>query len=237
MNKKTLNVGLINKKSLKSFVSVLSAIFLFAICGPSLANNEDYAAYAKEQQEKAKRLMAPYQAQVNEIIKNVEKRQAQPDIQAFKKEMQNVAKTQCPMQALVLQEEQKEKHNHVPIIIFVSFSMPKESIKGWITQAQKPQASVYIRGLVNNSFKDTKDEVAELVKDQSGGLLIDPSLFQKFGIMQVPAVVVTKNDNFDVIYGDVSLDYALEKISDSKQGAEKEELLKIIKQLRTAKHV
>jgi len=110
------------------------------------------------------------------------------------------------------------------IYIFVSFSMPKTSIKGWMSEAEIPHASVQIRGLVNNSFKETIKRVGELTKDNRGGLQINPKLFEQFQIDQVPAVVVTSDVScppniscmapFDVIYGDVTLAYALQKIAD-----------------------
>lgn len=111
-----------------------------------------------------------------------------------------------------------------PIIIFVSFSMPKESLKSWMQEAEKIHAPIVIRGLVDNSFKATIKKMAELAIDNQGGFQIDPTLFKKFQINQVPAVVVTNKSNclptqtcredYDVIYGNVHLDYALEKIAD-----------------------
>jgi conjugal transfer pilus assembly protein TrbC len=223
------------------YVMVLVIIALLC-CTVVMASSEDYVGYAKVQQAKIEALIAPYQTQVKEIIKNAEIRQSQPDIKKFKKELEEAAKAQCPMQKLIAQKEQEENlinknYKQIPIIIFVSFSMPKESIKGWIAQAQKVGASVYIRGLVNNSFKDTAKAVSELVQDQVGGVLIDPNLFKKYSITQVPAVVVVngKDEKEDfVVYGDVSLDYALEKISNAMQEADRKDLLKAIKILRSS---
>lgn len=219
----------------------LALVFLLSFCCSSMANSEDYVAYAKKQAQKAKEIIVPYKTEVDEIIKNISVRQLQPDIQIFKKEITTLAQNQCPMQ--------HQDVNHVvapltttvststPILIFVSFSMPKESIKSWIAQAKKVGAAVYIRGLVNNSFKDTTKAVHELVQDQPGGLLIDPTLFKKYAIAQVPAVIVTSGDSFDAIYGDVTLDYALEKISKVAQGGEQKYLLDTIKKLRGKKQV
>ena len=218
--------------------------FILLLAKQTALASEDYAIYAKKQQEKTQSLISPYKIEVQRIIKNAEIRQAQPDIKKFKKELEEAAKAQCPMQKLIAQKEQEENlinknYKQIPIIIFVSFSMPKESIKGWITQAQKAGASLYIRGLFNNSFKETAKAVSELVQDQTGGVLIDPNLFKKYSITQVPAVVVVnekdeknEKEDFDVIYGDVSLDYALEKIGNVMQEADKKDLLKVIKILR-----
>lgn len=98
------------------------------------------------------------------------------------------------------------------VIIFISFSMPKESIKGWINEGKKIHAPVIIRGLVNNSFKDTVSKLTELMSDNQGGVQLDPVLFNEYNIKQVPAVVVKNNNQYDVVYGDVHLDYALQSI-------------------------
>jgi type-F conjugative transfer system pilin assembly protein TrbC len=245
---KIINPGLMRKRSLQNtllrkvvygFVVWLRVVFLFAFCSSSIAVNEDYAAYAREHGQKAKEVIAPYKAEVDEIIKNVSIRQAQTDIQSFKEEITNIAKTQCSPQyqganaSTITTAAAQPEAVSTPVIVFISFSMPKESIREWMSQARKVGASVYIRGLVNNSFKETTKAVLELVQDQPGGLLIDPTLFKKYSIVQVPAVVIASDNNIDVIYGDVTLDVALEKISKSMQEIVPKYLVDAIKKLRS----
>jgi conjugal transfer pilus assembly protein TrbC len=112
------------------------------------------------------------------------------------------------------------------VIIFVSFSMPDESIKGWMGQAKIIDAPVVVRGFINNSFKDTINKIGALTKDNQGGVQIDPTLFQRFQVDKVPAVVVVKEPNclpsmsctsdYDIVYGDVTLSYALKKIANEE---------------------
>ena len=121
--------------------------------------------------------------------------------------------------------------NDAPIIIFVSFSMPDESIKGWMKEAEMIHAPVVVRGLIHHSFKETMNKMAALAKDNHGGVQLDPTLFQRFHIEKVPAVVVSqaKNcspdqtcvDDFDVIYGDVTAEYALTKIANQQDSVSK----------------
>jgi type-F conjugative transfer system pilin assembly protein TrbC len=107
------------------------------------------------------------------------------------------------------------------VLIFVSFSMPTASLRGWLKEADKISAPVVIRGLLHNSFRDTTKAVMDIVSDNRGGVQLDPTLFKRFHIEKVPAVVVidsaclAKEDcnNFNVAYGDVTLDYALREIS------------------------
>ncbi len=120
----------------------------------------------------------------------------------------------------------EEKQKISPVLIFVSFSMPDTSIKQWMRVAEKIHAPVVIRGLINHSFKDTIKKVADLTHDNQGGVQLDPILFKRFQINQVPAVVVWKEtnclsnqsclDEYDVVYGDVTLLFALQKIVDQK---------------------
>jgi conjugal transfer pilus assembly protein TrbC len=111
-----------------------------------------------------------------------------------------------------------------PIMIFVSFSMNEASLKQWLQQGEQIQVPVVIRGLVDHSFKKTLQKIADLTRDNHGGVQLDPTLFQKFQIEQVPAVVVFKEasclssqsclQDYDVVYGNVTLEYALQTIVD-----------------------
>ena len=99
------------------------------------------------------------------------------------------------------------------IIIFVSFSMPDESLKGWLREANIISAPVIVRGFINNSFKDTINKIGILTTDNHGGVQIDPLLFERFHVDKVPAVIVVKDPDcmpgmsctldYAVVYGDV----------------------------------
>lgn len=120
----------------------------------------------------------------------------------------------------------QQKRAVSPVLIFVSFSMPDASLKQWMSVAEQIHAPVVIRGLINHSFKDTIKKMADLTRDNHGGVQLDPTLFRRFQINQVPAVVVWKEanclpsqsclDEYDVVYGDVTLAFALQKIVGQK---------------------
>ncbi len=139
-------------------------------------------------------------------------------------------------------------HQHVHnVFIFVSFSMPKQSLRLWVQQAKAAGATLVLRGLVNNSFRQTAAAVQTLMTDQRGGLTIDPNVFRRFHIQQVPAVVVANGaasrcldpatcsltaPPYDVVYGDVSLTAALNEIV--KKGHVSQAIAKqILKHIRT----
>jgi len=108
-------------------------------------------------------------------------------------------------------------------ILFVSFSMPDLALKQYFVQAKHYHIPMVVRGLVNNSFRDTANKVFDLSKQKNiGGIEINPVSFEKFSIKQVPALVVFHNcdsknichkANFDVIYGNIPIHRSLEIIA------------------------
>jgi conjugal transfer pilus assembly protein TrbC len=122
---------------------------------------------------------------------------------------------------------------HNSVYIFVSFSMPKESLQQWTAQAQKIHAPLIIQGLVDDSFAKTQQAVADLSRHQSG-VVLDPRLFRQYHISQVPAVVVVHPTVFkpclpnqscwnpevnDVVMGDIGLEAALRMVADRGDNA------------------
>ena len=95
------------------------------------------------------------------------------------------------------------------LLIFVSFSMPQESLKALMTQAQKHGVRVVMRGLIENSWKKTREKLSEIGLP----IEIDPEAFQKYGVSAVPTFVKVTHDGFDSLGGNVTLDYALEVFS------------------------
>lgn len=140
--------------------------------------------------------------------------------------MMNIKSLLICLSLLIVTTSYANKAIDKNIIIFVSFSMPDESLKGWMREAQIINAPVVVRGFINNSFKDTINKISILTKDNHGGIQIDPTLFQRFQVDKVPAVVVVKEPNcmpsmscaidYDIVYGDVTLLYALKKIANEE---------------------
>lgn len=121
----------------------------------------------------------------------------------------------------------KKDSNHSKIIIFVSFSMPDQSIVSLLQDAKKIHASIVIRGLIHNSFKETFIKMASIVKQaDGGGVELNPPIFRKFNIQKVPAIVVLpesemcasekicSENKYDVVYGDIPVLDALKMIRD-----------------------
>lgn len=112
------------------------------------------------------------------------------------------------------------------LMIFVSFTMPPESLKRVVAQAYKVGGTVVLNGFKDNSLKATALAIKGL-GEASGNVVINPNAFTKYKVKAVPAVVLAKADSLDQIdpdgcalpdtyvsvAGDVSLDYSLEKMA------------------------
>ncbi|MEX6120395.1 type-F conjugative transfer system pilin assembly protein TrbC [Providencia hangzhouensis] len=103
-----------------------------------------------------------------------------------------------------------------PFIYFVSFSIPEAGLKQMVPEATQLGIPTLINGLIDNDFRKTASAVFELTKDSGeGGVQIDPKTFAQYGITQVPALVVRCEQGFDVLYGNIRLLSAIERIASS----------------------
>jgi len=111
------------------------------------------------------------------------------------------------------------------LLIFVSFTMPLESLKRVVAQARKAGATVVLNGFKDNSWKATAEAIKSL-GETGGNVTINPNAFTQYAIKSVPTVVVARSaslvqldssgcalpDTFVAVAGDVSLTYSLEEI-------------------------
>lgn len=167
---------------------------------------DDYHTFALEAEKNSLKYTALYRDEVNQIAANYTINKSIHD-EAPKEEIKNPTTF---------------------ILIFVSFSMPKQSLEVYLRDAKKIGANVIIRGLINNSFQKTFREISSLVKTSHGlGVDLNPLWFKRFHITKVPAVVVIPerspcfkgdqchlNKDYDVMIGDISLFAALKMIRD-----------------------
>ena len=111
------------------------------------------------------------------------------------------------------------------LLVFVSFAMPEPALRRLVDQAVDAHATLYLRGLVGGSLKETVARVQPLLGDRRVALQIDPREFDRFAIAATPSFVLvwggteesvcagescTGPETFAKVAGDVSLDYALE---------------------------
>lgn len=115
----------------------------------------------------------------------------------------------CCQQMQTVYQDKRETRTKDPslILIFVSLSMPKESLKNLYKEAEQQGLSLLIRGLKNNSFKET----AHVLKELEIAVQIDPQLFEAHQIEVVPTFVKVDNKESLHIQGNISLSYARKK--------------------------
>lgn len=147
-------------------------------------------------------------------------------IQALATQSYRQSKTMLPQ---VLQSLHQE---NVPIpvkntkepLLFVSLGMPDSLLKQLLMEANREKVSVVIRGFYQDSFDATLKRLFELMpKDKMekhfDGLLINPLWFKQYHITTVPAVVMPyAHDDYDVIFGNITLNDALAMIRQHRQG-------------------
>ncbi|EDS7588640.1 type-F conjugative transfer system pilin assembly protein TrbC [Salmonella enterica subsp. diarizonae] len=97
---------------------------------------------------------------------------------------------------------------------FISFSIPEEGLKRMLRETRRYGIPATLRGMRDNDLKATADAVLSLVKDGvTDGVQIDPTLFTKYDIRSVPALVVYCRQGYDVIRGNLRVKQALEKVA------------------------
>lgn len=111
------------------------------------------------------------------------------------------------------------------LIVFVSFSMPEESLIRLAKQTERAGGVLVLRGFKDGSLKATSRAVQELGLAGTS-FQINPPAFSKYKVQTVPTVVLTKPeaatqidgegcalpDTYSSVTGDTSLDFALEAI-------------------------
>jgi len=111
------------------------------------------------------------------------------------------------------------------MMIFVSFSMPRESLLRIVKQSERTGARLIFRGFNGDKMTDMSKRISALLGNHRVEAVIHPPAFTQFKVNQVPALVLAQSDAGDKldsgcaqpdryvkVTGDVSQDYALEYI-------------------------
>ena len=99
-----------------------------------------------------------------------------------------------------------KKASH-PLLIFVSLSMPEASLKSLYQEAESLGAVLVLRGLQDHSFKKT----ASTLKRLGIAVQIDPTLFTRHEVRQVPTFIGLYSEGVHRLSGNVSLSYVIEQ--------------------------
>ena len=96
--------------------------------------------------------------------------------------------------------------------VFVSFTMNDEAIKAYFVEASKIGATLVMRGLIDDSFIATKAKLDEL----NIAYDINPELFEKYNVRQVPTIIDVQKDSIKQITGHIPLTEALRIFAEEK---------------------
>lgn len=112
------------------------------------------------------------------------------------------------------------------LMVFISFSLPRETLQRIVRESERSGAVLVLRGLKGNSLTRMGEEVAQLVGGRRVTILIHPPAFQQFQVRQVPSLVLARSGqavkiaedgcapaaSFLRVDGDVGQDYALDLV-------------------------
>jgi len=161
---------------------------------------EDYKTWALDQQEKSQQLIEKYEQE------------------AFNLKNQSLSLKGCSVhQSLSCSKQENLKPTKIQqessdskLYIFVSFSMPKETLKSLAIEAKRHNAFLVIRGIIENSFLKT----SIFLKELGEGIVLDPLLFRDYNVVVVPTFIEAQPTGYRKISGNITLAYALEKFKE-----------------------
>lgn len=108
------------------------------------------------------------------------------------------------------------------VFLLLSFSMPEETMKDYLREAKLLGAQVVLRGLINESFKETQGRIKRLFfiddshPDESTmvGIGIDPVLYRRAQVTEVPALMIVQGEHHLIATGAASVEYMLKTLAD-----------------------
>ncbi|GBD39348.1 hypothetical protein HRbin37_01627 [bacterium HR37] len=150
-----------------------------------------------------------------------------------------IGKSQIPNTEDQAPNPQLSKPEDGRLFYFFSFSMPRESLKTILPEAEKTGAVMVLRGMKEEEgLKATITKIAELLRKDTGErdkevyeaeIWIHPVLFTCFNIDSVPQIVYVTgtqdeegcSSSYIKVKGDISLEYALRLFAKEDKSAKK----------------
>lgn len=184
---------LMQRCSLLAFFSLYAGAAHAASALPDAAEVTKHQGVAAETLQEASRLSTTQQF-LKDIARNqlsLETLQAPAGSQYF-----NIPdhRAQANLQDLWRQaqaEDQAKSPRGIDVpVIFVSFSLPDAKLQELLAEAERVGAMVVLRGLVNDDLNTTLARISEITRQQGNGFVLDPTLFSRFGVEQVPTFLL-----------------------------------------------
>jgi len=187
-----------------------------------------------------KKLASEYEDFARKLKKNTDSRMhfSKDDITENKTDIDAILNKSIPewrnlnkkQQSQGVVNNDNQESGSIPLV-FISFSMPEALIEDYIKEARIYGGVLVLRGLINNSLKQTVAKLKEIEgsdeKKSNISITIHPHLFKIYNITQVPTIVVSKDNlacilkyddcstlyEHDKISGSITIGYALEEIA------------------------
>lgn len=117
------------------------------------------------------------------------------------------------------------KEENVDFYMFASFGLSDSLLRQMLDYAKIYNGVIVLKGIENNSFKQTAEHIQRLSKEgEEAAIIIDPTLFKQFEVERVPAYILAKQEkcpvgisckpSYDKITGNITPKYALEKFAE-----------------------
>lgn len=188
----------------------------FAMCCAAICSV--FPAHAETPMEKSNRILK----EIDDRVIN-QYRTTTPNVDAMPKPSTTASPEDMARQ--FSQSPIKPKAITSELMIFVSFSMPRESLLRIVEQSEKTGAKLVFRGFMGDKLTEMSKRIAGIIGTHRVEALVHPPAFTQFNINQVPALVIAQSnagdqmqrgcaqaDRFVKVTGDVSQDYALDYI-------------------------
>ena len=85
-----------------------------------------------------------------------------------------------------LREQALTLPDYPSLLVFVSFSMPEQSLRDWHEQVSQAGGVLVMRGLAVETLEETHRHFRRVFGEHTGGYMIDPTLFRLYGVLKVP---------------------------------------------------
>lgn len=117
--------------------------------------------------------------------------------------------------------ERPQEQQRKGLYLLLSFSLPDPVLREYIHDAHRLHLRIVFRGWVERSFKKTRARLMQLADRGDGqpdpeyitASSIDPVLFRRAGIHEVPALVQVQDDRYRVVIGGGSVGHMLETLA------------------------
>jgi type-F conjugative transfer system pilin assembly protein TrbC len=174
--------------------------FLLFLSTDTLCMAEDHKVWALQQQEKSQEVIKSYQEEALNL-----KNQS-----LSLKECSTHHSLGCSKLQNLKPIKTQQEFSDSSLYIFVSFSMPKETLKALAVEAKRHNAVLVIRGLTHNSFLKT----AIFLKELGESVVLNPLLFRDYNVVVVPTFIEEHQAGYRKISGNITLAYAIQKFKE-----------------------